>query len=227
VADGLGLAIPVADTRPRVVAERLSYGYRRGVRVLDEVDVALHPGSVVALTGRSGRGKSTLLYLLAGLLRPWSGTVSIDGVELGRLDDRQRSLTRARTCGFVFQDVVLDPRRRVIDSVLEPALYAGESPERWRPRALELLATMGVALQADSRPGEVSGGQAQRVGLCRALLLGPRVVFADEPTGNLDHESTEVVLTALEDAARGGAVVVIATHDDRVVERCTSRVRLS
>jgi lipoprotein-releasing system ATP-binding protein len=214
-------------TASRVVAEGLTYGYRKGVTVLDGIDLTLEAGAVVALTGPSGRGKSTLLYLLAGLLRPWAGVVSLDGVALGQLADRERSSLRARTCGFVFQDVILDPRRRILDSVLEPARYAGESPKRWAPRALELLEEMGVALQADARPGEVSGGQAQRIGVCRALLMGPRVVFADEPTGNLDHDSAEAVLAALEGAAHDGAVVVIATHDDRVVERCTSQVVLA
>lgn len=228
MAETRALAGPDAVTAPPLlVAHGLSYGYRRGAPVLDGIDLALEPGEVVALTGASGRGKSTLLYLLAGLLRPWAGTVSLDGVVLGRLDDQSRSLRRARTCGFVFQDVVLDPRRRVLDSVLEPALYAGYPAERWRGRALELLDRMGVALQVDSRPGEISGGQAQRIGVCRALLLAPRVVFADEPTGNLDADSADVVLTALEESANLGAVVVIATHDERVVERCTTRVRLA
>ncbi|MDT0214596.1 ATP-binding cassette domain-containing protein [Rothia sp. ARF10] len=227
MAETLVVPAPGDTVAPRVVAERLTYGYRRGLTVLDGVDLALRPGEVVALTGPSGRGKSTLLYLLAGLLRPWSGAVLLDGVDLGALADPERSLLRARTCGFVFQDVVLDPRRRILDSVLEPARYAGHPPKRWAPRALELLESMGVALQADARPGEVSGGQAQRIGVCRALLMGPRVVFADEPTGNLDHASAEAVLDALDGAARAGAVVVIATHDDRVVERCSSRVVLT
>ena len=216
----------VPGAQALLVAEGITYGYRRGHPVLSAVDVSLESGQMVALTGPSGRGKSTLLYVLAGLLRPWSGRVLLDGVELAEVNDRERSALRARTCGFVFQDVVLDPRRRVLDSVLEPAMYAGRPASVWRERALELLDSMGVALQADSRPGEVSGGQAQRVGLCRALLMRPRVVFADEPTGNLDHESADVVLSALHNAAEEGAVVVIATHDDRVVERCTGRVRL-
>ena len=207
-------------------ARGLSFGYRREAGLFDDLEVTLEPGSVTALTGRSGRGKSTLLYLLAGLLTPWAGTVETFGQVQGRLSDAQRCALRAARFGFVFQDVVLDPRRPIIDSVLEPCLYAGLKPAEHEQRALDLLTSLGVQLQAGSRPGEISGGQAQRVGVCRALLLRPGIVFADEPTGNLDGESGRIVLDALVDAAGQGCAVVIATHDPVVVARCTDRIEL-
>lgn len=121
--------------------------------------------------------------------------------------------------GFVFQDAALDPRRQVIDSVIEPALYAGWDRNSAVLRAMELMDMMGVSIRADHRPGEISGGQAQRVAVCRALMNNPKVILADEPTGNLDHENAEIVLSALaaiaEDEER---TVIIATHDSFVIE---------
>src|SRR5690606_34895971 len=140
--------------------------------------------------------------------------------------DHVRARVRARWFGFVFQDTALDPRRPVLEAVLEPALYAGEAPARYRDRALALMARFGVSLRPYALPGEISGGQAQRVGLCRALLLEPAVVFADEPTGNLDAGSAEVVTGALAEVARAGTAVVIATHDERLVAACTRAVSL-
>ena len=207
-------------------ARGLTYGYRRDAPILDGLDLALDAGSMVALTGPSGTGKSTLLYLLSGLLTPWSGDVEVAGVRHGDLTDRARAKFRAREFGFVFQDVVLDQRRPILDSVLEPCLYARRPRRQYRDRGLALLAELGVELEATALPGEISGGQAQRVGVCRALLLEPTVIFADEPTGNLDNDSAAVVLDALRRATRGGGLVIVATHDDRVVARCDRRVEL-
>jgi lipoprotein-releasing system ATP-binding protein len=121
--------------------------------------------------------------------------------------------------GFVFQDAVLDPARTVIDNVCEAGLYAGLTRTQARLRAVALLERFEVGLQWDRRPGEVSGGQAQRVALCRALLNQPRVILADEPTGNLDQVSAGLVLNALQESAREGSVVVVASHDPDVVAR--------
>ncbi|MBN9107018.1 MAG: ATP-binding cassette domain-containing protein [Propionibacteriaceae bacterium] len=205
----------------------LTFGYRRGVTVIDGLTQAIRGGEVTAITGRSGSGKSTLLYLLAGMLTPWSGSVVFDGSDLAKMDDHARSRLRAETFGFVFQDAALDPRRSVLDAVLEPTLYASQPSAKARDRALALLDLMGVDVPPESRPGEISGGQAQRVGVARALLLDPQVIFADEPTGNLDNASSEAVLGALTAAAEGGCTVIIATHDDRVVSRSTGRITVA
>ena len=214
-------------TQPPVIsADDLSFGYRPDALILTGFSLAVAAGEVVAVTGVSGRGKSTLLYLLAGLLSPWGGEVTFRGQRLHAAADHVRARLRARWFGFVFQDTVLDPRRTVLDAVLEPTLYAQLARADHRDRALRLLAQFGVSLRPEALPGEISGGQAQRVGLCRALLLQPAVIFADEPTGNLDAGSTEVVVQALTDSARHGAAVVIATHDERLVAACTRVVAL-
>lgn len=205
-----------------VSLEGLSFGYRRGEPIIDGFDHAFEPGLVSGVTGASGRGKSTLLYLIGLLLTPWSGRIDIGDVERAtELGDTDRSRLRAERIGFVFQDAVLDPSRSVLDNVVEGAIYAGLPRHQARRRGSALLERFGVLLRADHRPGEVSGGQAQRVALCRALLNQPRLILADEPTGNLDAASAEVVIGALSAAAHeDGTTVIIASHDRRVVAAC-------
>lgn len=182
------------------------------------LDHTFVPGAVTVLTGASGRGKSTLLYLVGLMLRPSAGTVLLGGRPISALADAARSWIRATQMGFVFQDAVLDPSRTIVDSVCEPGLYAELAPATTRRRARELLEQMGVSHRADHRPGEISGGQAQRVAVCRALVNDPAVILADEPTGNLDHDNAVVVLESLRTAARTGRTVVIATHDPVVID---------
>ena|GEM_PF-152405 len=198
-------------------ARDLTFAYRRGgERVLDGVSLTMVPGTVTVLTGASGAGKSTLLYVLTLLLRASSGTVIWDGSPVESLADAGRSQLRAARSGFVFQDAMLDPSRTVGDNVTEGALFSGLDPAVTASRARSLLDRFGVAHRADHRPGEISGGQAQRVALCRALVTDPDVVFADEPTGNLDHDSAAVVWEALRGQANRGATVVVATHQEEL-----------
>ncbi|TQL49786.1 putative ABC transport system ATP-binding protein/lipoprotein-releasing system ATP-binding protein [Ornithinicoccus hortensis] len=219
-----------------LAVQGLSFAYRRGGEELfGGLSHEFVPGRVTAVTGPSGRGKSTLLYVLGLMLTPSSGNVLLDGEPVGSAPDPVRSRVRAHRIGFVFQDAVLDPSRVVLDSVVEPALYAGWSRRVARARGRALLDQVGVGARADHRPGEISGGQAQRVAVCRALVTGPSVILADEPTGNLDRENAQGVLAALSAAAtdghsaggadnveRGpgglGRTVVIATHDPFVLE---------
>lgn len=206
----------------------LRFAYRRGAEELfGGLTHAFAPGAVTALTGPSGRGKSTLLYVLGLLLTPTQGQVVLGQTVVSDASDAQRSALRAHRIGFVFQDAELDPSRRVIDSVLEPALYAGHTREEKLGRAHALLAQFGLAHRADHRPGQVSGGQAQRLAVCRSLLMDPDIVLADEPTGNLDRDNAELVLTALTDTAHAhGHTVVIATHDPFVVTHADEVVQL-
>jgi len=171
-------------------------------------------GTLTAVTGPSGCGKSTLLYVIALMLAPSSGSVTWDGVDVHGLADADRARLRARHVGFVFQDAVLDLSRTAEDNVLEAAWFAGLDLNTARVTARELMERFGVADRADHRPGEVSGGQAQRIALCRALVREPSIVFADEPSGNLDAASAEVVWDALAEAATNGATVIVATHDE-------------
>lgn len=170
-----------------------------------------HPGTVTVLTGVSGSGKSTLLYLLALMLSPTGGGVLDSGDVVSRWPDFRRAQWRAERIGFVFQDAVLDQSRSIIDNVLEGSLFRpGPPPIK---RAHDLLEKFGVQVDPLRKPGEISGGQAQRVALCRALINSPSLVLADEPTGNLDSDTADIVWDALEEAAAKGATVIVATHD--------------
>jgi len=201
-------------------ADALSFRYEPGTPLLEGWSARFDAGEVVAVTGPSGRGKSTLLYLLGLMLRPVSGEVLLDGEAMHARPDRERAARRAATFGFVFQDAALDSSRTVLDNVLETTLYRGDDRRESVRRAHALLERFGVALRAEARPGQVSGGQAQRIALCRALLGDPRILLADEPTGNLDPASADVVLEALHEQARRGAAVVVVTHDPALVARC-------
>jgi lipoprotein-releasing system ATP-binding protein len=208
--------------------ENLSFAYGRRERdVISDVDLVLLPGQVTVITGRSGCGKSTLLYLLGLMLTPRSGEIVWAGHRVGRLSDAERSRLRARQIGFVFQDALLDPSRSVIDNVVEGGLYAGLDWRRMRQRAAEMLTFLGVDVPLNRRPGEISGGQAQRVALGRALLKKPHLILADEPTGNLDPASANVVWDTLSTAASDGASVVIATHDVTKVAAATKVLTLA
>ncbi len=199
---------------------RLRFRYRKGGEELfGGLDHVFSPGALTAVTGPSGRGKSTLLYVLGLMLRPADGQVLVGGERVDDRPDAQRSWVRATRIGFVFQDAVLDPTRTVLDSVVEPALYGGARRATVREHARALLDEMGVSARADHRPGEISGGQAQRVAVARALVADPDIVLADEPTGNLDETNAGIVLDALRDVARRGRTVVVATHDPGVLDR--------
>ncbi|MGO0576456.1 ABC transporter ATP-binding protein [Ornithinimicrobium panacihumi] len=214
-----------------LAVEGLGFAYSRGGEELfDGLSHEFTPGAVTAVTGPSGRGKSTLLYVLGLMLTPTRGKVLLDGEAVSSAPDAVRARVRAHRIGFVFQDSALDPTRTVLDSVVEPALYAGWRLGRARGRGRDLLEQMGVGARADHRPGEISGGQAQRVAVCRALVTDPVVILADEPTGNLDRDNAAQVLTALSAAATGGGgggsgggdgvprTVLIATHDPFVID---------
>ncbi|GGK66130.1 ABC transporter ATP-binding protein [Ornithinimicrobium pekingense] len=201
----------------------LTFAYTCGGEELFEgLTHVFTPGAVTAVTGPSGRGKSTLLYVLGLMLTPTRGQVLLGERDVSTAADATRSRLRAHQIGFVFQDSALDPTRTVLDSVVEPALYAGWSLGTARARGRELLGQLGVGARAEHRPGEVSGGQAQRVAVARALVTDPAVVLADEPTGNLDRDNATGVLAALSAAAGtdGGTArtVVVATHDPFVLE---------
>ncbi len=207
--------------------ENLSFRYRKGLGlILDGFSAHFDQGEMVAITGPSGRGKSTLLYLVGLLLTPVAGKIVVDGVDTSKLSDFEKSQMRAFTYGFIFQDAALDPTRTVLDNITETALYRNQPIQEAKERALLLVEQFGVDLRIDHRPGQISGGQAQRVAICRALLGDPKIVLADEPTGNLDYASGQVVIDALRTVAQGGGLVLTSTHDPVMIEACDRRIDL-
>lgn len=198
-----------------------------GDELFDGLSHSFSPGAVTALTGQSGRGKSTLLYILGLMLSPTSGSVLVEGTHAHNLPDTQRAALRATRFGFVFQDAVLDASRPIVDSVAEPALYAGWSRKAALARATELLDLVHVGIRASHKPGQISGGQAQRAAVARALMNDPHIILADEPTGNLDHDNADAILRHFRSAAHGeNRTVIIATHDPHVLEFADEVVHL-
>lgn len=203
------------------------FGYRGGgSAVLSGLTCQWPAGALTVVTGPSGRGKSTTLYLAGLMLTADRGRIALGGSDVSGLPDALRSGIRAASIGFVFQDALLDQSRTVLDNVLEGALFAGMPRDAAVRRAHDLLQMVGVVLNANRRPGEVSGGQAQRVALCRALVKQPSVLLADEPTGNLDDAAADVVWGLLADAAHRGATVAVATHDRSRAAAADHRVDL-
>ncbi|XBH22973.1 ATP-binding cassette domain-containing protein [Jonesiaceae bacterium BS-20] len=209
-----------------LAAHDISFQYPGGQPVLTQWTQEFLPGTTTALTGPSGKGKSTALYLLGLLLTPTSGAVLLDGQELSGHNDRTRSWLRAHRFGFVFQNAELDQSRTLASNILESCHYRGEDPASRRQEAQTLMEQFGVDLPANRRPGQISGGQAQRIALCRALVGDPLVVLADEPTGNLDAESAQAVIAGLKAHAAKGRVVIISTHSAEVVAQCDRQVHL-
>ncbi|MEB8340033.1 ABC transporter ATP-binding protein [Streptomyces endophyticus] len=184
---------------------------------LDGASFSVHPGEVVAVMGPSGSGKSTLLHCLAGIVPPDSGTITYNGRDLTAMSDAERSALRRGEFGFVFQFGQLVPELTCVENVALPLRLNGVKRKEAERRAVEWLQRLEVDDLAGKRPGEVSGGQGQRVAVARSLVTGPRVLFADEPTGALDSLNGERVMELLTDAARStGAAVVLVTHETRV-----------
>ncbi|QSB16260.1 ABC transporter ATP-binding protein [Natronosporangium hydrolyticum] len=192
----------------------LSFG---STQALDSASLQVYAGEVLALMGPSGSGKSTLLHCLAGILTPDAGQVSYAGRNLSGMSDTERSALRRTEFGFVFQFGQLVPELSCLENVALPLRLAGVGRREAHRRAAEWLERVDVADVAQKRPGQASGGQAQRVAVARALVTQPRVVFADEPTGALDSLNGERVMELLTTAARdSGAAVVLVTHEARV-----------
>ncbi|MCU1586865.1 MAG: ABC-type antimicrobial peptide transport system, ATPase component [Frankiales bacterium] len=195
------------------------------VTALDGIDLCLSRGELVAIEGTSGSGKSTLLAILGGLDRPSAGSVRFDGSDMSELSDSQLTSLRGRDIGFVFQGFNLIPTLSAVQNVMAVMGSLGLSPSAQRARALELLARVGLAARAQHLPSRLSGGEQQRVAIARALANGPRVVLADEPTGNLDSATAEGVMALLRGLGDDlGVTVVLVTHDPAVAAQAPRRV---
>ncbi len=199
----------------------------RRVQVLSGIDLRAEGGELLAVVGPSGSGKSTLLHLLGGLDEPDSGEIAIGGERLAGLDRRRLARFRNRTIGFVFQFHRLLPDFDALENVMLPGRIAGLGPRPAFQRARELLEEVGLAQRLDHFPNQLSGGERQRVAICRALMMEPPLLLADEPTGNLDPASAEQVFgLLLELQARHGTTAVVVTHNPSLAARCGKIHRL-
>jgi lipoprotein-releasing system ATP-binding protein len=196
------------------------------LRIVDNVSLSLAQGDAVAIVGPSGAGKSTLLYMLAALEPPSSGTVTLDGVDPYALGDEQQSAFRNKHVGFVFQDHCLLPQCTVLENVLVPTLV-GEKNHGVVDRAKELLEQVGLSHRLEHRPSEMSGGEKQRCSIARALIREPRLLVADEPTGNLDRKTAHSIGDLLLEINRTRHnILIVVTHSQELAERFPTRYEL-
>ena len=217
------------ETRTALEARALRKTYRQGtvdVHAVDGVDLAIEAGELVAIVGRSGSGKTTLLDLFGCLLRPTSGEVLVGGEPTVGLPDARLAAVRRDRIGFVFQEFNLLPTLTALENVLLPRRYGVRRPDD-RARAEALLAAVDLSHRARHRPGQLSGGEQQRVAIARALVNDPAIILADEPTGELDSETSEALVAMLGRLNREeGRTIVIVTHDPEVATAADRIIRL-
>ena len=224
------MSVPVAEsTAPILVVRELTKEYRAGegsLAVLQDVSFTVRAGETLAIVGPSGSGKTTLLGLLAGLDTPSRGAVLLDGTDLGRLTEDERAILRGDRVGFVFQSFQLVPTLTALENVAVPLELRGRRDTT--KAAQELLERVGLAHRLHHFPAQLSGGEQQRVAIARAFVNRPRILFADEPTGNLDGANGERIVALLEQLNReDGTTLVLVTHDASLAQRLGRRIRLA
>jgi len=209
--------------KPIVVLEDITKSYKIGkvtYEVLKGINLEVYPGEFVAIMGPSGGGKSTLLNIIGLLDKPTSGKYFLEGVEVSDLSKKELARLRNQKIGFIFQAFHLIPWATAMENVLMPLLYRKEGIKKEDvKRAEELLTRLGLGDRLDARPAELSGGQQQRVAIARALINQPKLLLADEPTGNLDTKSSEEVLKIFEELNQTGLTIIMVTHDPEVAQR--------
>jgi len=202
-----------------VIFENVTKIYRMGseeIRALDNISLEIRDGEILVVMGPSGSGKSTFLHLAGCLDKPTFGRILMDGRDVSSLKEKELSRIRNKTIGFVFQQFNLLPRLTALENVELPMVYAGVPRKKRVEKAKKLLEMVGLSDRMKHKPSQLSGGQQQRVAIARALANDPKIILADEPTGNLDTKSGEVVINILKDLNRRGLTIVIVTHDPEV-----------
>jgi putative ABC transport system ATP-binding protein len=218
----------MAEARPLITLSEVTKVYRIGdieVQALRGIDLRIDEGEFVAIMGASGSGKSTLMNVLGCLDTPTTGTYVLDEIDVADLDDDELALIRNRRIGFVFQMFNLIPRTTALHNVEMPLIYAGDTDQR-EQRAMNALEMVGLADRAKHQPSELSGGQQQRVAIARALITEPAILLADEPTGNLDSESSVEIMRLLGRLNEEGRTIVLITHEPDIAAFAGRVVRL-
>lgn len=214
--------MPVIEARD--IVKTYNLGEKAELTVLKGINIKVKKGDLISIMGPSGSGKTTLLDILGCLLKPTSGKLFIDGVDVSGLRDSKLAKIRGRKIGFVFQQYNLIPSATASDNVELPMRIAGKSKKAARRRALELLKMVGLEKRVGHRPGELSGGEQQRVAIARALANEPEIILADEPTGNLDTKNGEVILNLLKKLNREKGYTILLISHDRFITRFADKV---
>lgn len=196
------------------------------VTALNDVSLKIEKGEFVAIIGPSGSGKSTLMHIIGGLDTPTTGNVYIEGNDISRLKDKQLSNYRNTKIGFVFQAFNLENSQTALENVMMPLIFAGVSKKERKKRALEALEQVGLAHLAKHKPNEMSGGQRQRVSIARALINNPEIIFADEPTGNLDSKSGQAIMNLFKEINKKGYTVIMVTHNPNEAEKAERVIKI-
>ncbi len=212
-----------------VLLENICKSYQLGsteLPVLKNINLSIEQGEYSSIMGPSGSGKSTLLNLLGCLDKPTSGRYLLEGVDVSQLDDNELSRIRGTKIGFVFQSYNLIAHLNIIENIEVPMYYQGVSETKSKKRALELAKMVGLDHRLNHKPSELSGGQQQRIAIARALANDPPIILADEPTGNLDSESSEEIMRILEDLNAQGKTLLVITHERDIARRATKTTHL-
>jgi putative ABC transport system ATP-binding protein len=216
-------------THPIIQAKNLTKHYTVGstiVRALDGLDIDIDKGSYIALMGPSGSGKSTLMNILGCLDTPSSGAYFLNNKDVSQVDDDSLAGIRNKEIGFIFQTFNLLPRYTALENVALPMIYAGIPKKERLARATEVLEKVGLGDRVSHKPNELSGGQRQRVAVARALVMNPSIIFADEPTGNLDSKTSEGIMQLFDEIHQDGNTLIVVTHEEEVALRAQKIIRL-
>jgi putative ABC transport system ATP-binding protein len=210
----------------RGVTKRYKIGEQE-ILALNGIDLSIDQGEYAAIIGPSGSGKSTLMHLLGCLDTPTSGTMHLDGIDVSRASGNKLSEMRNEKIGFVFQSFNLLPKFNVLQNVELPMVYSGVSSGERRKRAMEAIERVELGHRVKNTPLQLSGGQMQRVAIARALVNKPKIIFADEPTGNLDSKTGANILQLFRELSEQGSTIVLVTHDNKIAEQTPRRIRIA